>query len=386
MRLAFWSTSYFRSAGGAEKIVNVILRNMDNPDYTLFLIGNQERGCPCNNPIFLPLPESVRIYQNTFPNPLLSKQRPLAFIRDIFLYFKASIQFAFFLRHNAIQAIHLHLVNIDVLLLVFYKFFFRYKLILTFTGTELDLAKSSSLSRFKLKLALKHAERVTVVSKEIGDRLKQEYGFHQAIYIPNGIETRLPEIRWPVETIADMKKDAFVFCGRLHAVKRIPFLIEAFIACLDQGLDNYLYIVGDGEERAYLEALILEYRLTDRVFITGSMKHEKVLEVMRNCKALLLSSESEGCPLVVLEAMALGKAVVAPAVGGLTDIITHRFNGLLFPKDRKDLLTVAILDLEHSPDMVRQLGLEATQTIKKNFPLNRMMKQYKEIYFELFLL
>lgn len=382
MRIALWSTGYFKGFGGAEKVVNDILNHLDLPDAQLFLIGDQAKHNPAGNEFFSPLPAKVYIYQNTFPNPLLSKSNPLVFIWKILLYLKASIQLAYFLRRHKVQIIHLHLVNIDVLLLIFYKLIFSYKLILTFAGMELLLARNSAISRFKLRMALKYADRVTVVSKEIGKSLEKNYHFSQSIYIPNGIEEESgPEINGTIQK--KIRKGSYLFCGRLHPVKRLPFLIEAFRAALDQGLDNYLYIAGDGTEKERIHKLIKKYQLQKRVVLTGSLRHEEVIKAMGDCKALLLSSRSEGCPMVVLEAMSMGKTVVASNVGDLSNIISHNVDGLLYPAHRRDLLTKAILQIENSPAQATEMGRNAAQKIAEHFSLRNMVGKYEGIYQEL---
>lgn len=191
LKLAFWSTSYFRGFGGAEKIVNDMLHSLKNTaGIQLYLITEKIKHAQVNNDYFPPLPDQVQIYQNTFTNPLMVQHNPVFFLFRLLKYFKASIQLAFFFRHHKIDIIHLHMVNIDVLLLILYKYLFRYRLVITFTGMEMVLAESGFLSRWKMKAALHHADRVSTVSRDICRQLKQKFAYQLARYIPNGIDVK----------------------------------------------------------------------------------------------------------------------------------------------------------------------------------------------------
>ena len=379
MRLALWSTSYFKGFGGAEKVVNDLLIHFSQLGIESFLITNRLNKKQKNSKFFEPLNPKVKIYQNTFPNPLLFTNRPLVFIFKIFQYLKASIQFGFFLHKNRIEVIHLHLVNIDVLLLVLYKYLFKYRLVITFTGMESEIARLSNISRIKIKIALKFTDCVTAVSKDICDKLKKNYLYPNTLYIQNGVNSG--KIRKSVaQCTMRIKKDNFVYCGRLIPVKRVCFLIEAFNECLKRGCRKDLYIIGDGEDESKIKDLIKVYGIEDRVTTLGALTHSQALGVINQCMCLLLSSLSEGCPLVVLEAMALGKTVIAPDVGGLKDIVIHGENGYLFPVDSQDIFCDLIMMIADNKKKASLMGLNGIKTISSKFDFDKVVKEYLNIY------
>lgn len=379
MRIAFWSTSYFKSFGGAERIVNDILRHLSVLNIELFLIADKIRKGQLNNCYFEPLPVKVRVYQNTFPNPLLFQNQPVVFVFKLLIYIKASSQLAFFFLRNKIDIVHLHLVNIDVLLLVLYKYIFNYRLVITFTGVEIVLAERGFLSRLKMSIALKHADRVTAVSMDICRSLKKKFAFPDAIYIRNGINFRQIN-RIAAQNSISIRKDSFIYCGRLHPVKRISFMIDAFHGCLKAGCRNQLYIVGDGEEMGKAKDLIEQYAIEDRIILMGALDHSNAIQVMSQGKCLLLSSWSEGCPLVVLEAMALGKLVIAPDVGGLKDIVSHGENGYLYPVNRKEIFSELIMMVEGNPAIAAKMGAKAKVMISRKVDLSDTIQKYLSVY------
>jgi glycosyltransferase involved in cell wall biosynthesis len=379
MRLALWSTSYFKGFGGAEKAVNDLLNRFSELGMDTFLIANKVNEDRRDNELFEPLHPYVKVYQNTFPNPLLFTHRPVVFVLKLLEYFKASIQLGFFLYENRIQVIHLHFVNLDVLLLVLFKYFFKYRLVITFRGTDLAFAKSSPLARLKVALALRFADAVTAVSEDMCDYLRTSFDFQNSIYISNGVD-RSKIKKNTTKKSTEIKDSSFVFCGRLTRVKRVTFLISAFNECLKKGCQQDLCIIGDGEQRQEIVGLIEAFQIQDRVTMLGSLKHSEVLSMINCCLCLVLSSASEGCPNVVLEAMALGKPVIAPNAGGLKDIVRHGVNGYLFPSDRRDMLSELMLTMAENKARASEMGIKAIETVSAKFDFEGVVQNYLHIY------
>ncbi len=106
-----------------------------------------------------------------------------------------------------------------------------------------------------------------------------------------------------------------------------------------------LLTVGDGPEQPKLESLATNLGLNGRVRFTGRLKREVFLGYLAGADALVLNSTHEGLPHVVLEAMALGKPVVATRVGGIPELIEDRKNGLLVAPGDKPGLDKALREL-----------------------------------------
>ncbi len=379
MRLALWSTGYFRGFGGAEKAVNDLLNRFSELGLEMFLIADRSNKDQRDNEHFEPLHPHIKVYQNSFPNPLLFVDRPLRFAIKLLEYSKASVQFGFFLYKAGIQVIHLHSVNLDVLLLILYRYLFRYRLVITFRGTDLALAKSSHLARFKVAIALKFADAVTTVSKDMCDYLRTSFHFQNPIYISNGVDRSRIKKNAP-EMVGGVKDCSFVYCGRLTRVKRVPFLISAFSKSLKKDYQQDLYIIGDGEQREEILELIEACKIRERVTILGSLRHCEVLSVINRCRCLVLSSASEGCPNVALEAMALGKPVIAPDTGGLKDLVRHGENGYLFPIDRGDILSDLIISMAEDRASASEMGRNAIETVTAKFDFEKVVQNYLRIY------
>ncbi|MGB8114845.1 MAG: glycosyltransferase [Candidatus Sulfotelmatobacter sp.] len=124
--------------------------------------------------------------------------------------------------------------------------------------------------------------------------------------------------------------------GRLHEVKDHAFLIRACARLRDGGLKFECAIAGEGPERDVLAALIREKRLQDRVALLGHVGGEKMDALYRRSDAVVLTSRSEGIPLVLMEAMSRNKPVLAPALTGIPELVIPGKTGFLYQPGQAD--------------------------------------------------
>jgi colanic acid/amylovoran biosynthesis glycosyltransferase len=118
--------------------------------------------------------------------------------------------------------------------------------------------------------------------------------------------------------------------GRLHAVKDHAFLVRACADLRDRGFDFECEIAGEGPERQKLDTLIRKHRLQDRVRLMGHASRWELDSLYEHADVVVLNSRSEGIPLVLMEAMARGKIVVAPAITGVPELVIHGRTGFLY--------------------------------------------------------
>ncbi|ADB73192.1 glycosyltransferase [Geodermatophilus obscurus] len=165
--------------------------------------------------------------------------------------------------------------------------------------------------------------------------------------------------------------------GRLDRQKAFDVLVRA-VAGLP---DVHLVLVGDGPERAALEALVDELDLQQRVTMTGWSTEAPAL--MRSLDVLAVPSRWEGLPLVVLEAMLAGIPVVATPVGGVPDTVRHEQTGLLVPVDDTAGLTAALDRLARDPALRRRLAAAAADAARRRFTVDAMVGSYVALHDEL---
>ena len=119
--------------------------------------------------------------------------------------------------------------------------------------------------------------------------------------------------------------------GRLSPEKGQLGLVEAFALAVDRGLDARLVLVGSGPDEARVRRAVADRRLGDRVEFLGQQPEAEVLRAMGRAHLFVIASFMEGLPVVLMEAMALGLPVIAPAITGIPELVTHGETGLLLP-------------------------------------------------------
>ena len=378
MRVAVWSTGYCRGFGGAEQMVNALLRRFHLEGLDTVLIADGDAG-RVYKPYFSSLPDEIEVYVDTFPNPLLCKRRPALFIATLLKYARAGLKLLYFFRRRTPDIVHLHFVSLDLFILVLYKYFFKYRLVITFHGSDLAVTRRSRLARLKVRTAVRCADAVTAVSQQMTACLREQFGAQDVVTIPNGVDCA--ELRRMAQSVAPFfEPNHFVYAGRLHPNKRVSMLVEIFKECVAAGCDRKLYIIGDGEDRESVARMISHHGLENHIYMLGEMTHPHVLSAIAQARCLVLTSKDEGCPNIVLEAMALGVPVIAPSVGGVPDLVVHGLTGYLFPADDPQLAINYILQITHESDGGRRMGQQCAEVVQRSFDLAATAGKYLEIY------
>lgn len=237
--------------------------------------------------------------------------------------------------------------------------------------------------------ALEHLDGVITVSaaqKTRLDNFKVKYRKCWVVHNATAVKPRLPEANLKSResvckefSIAADKKLA-VIAGRLSPEKAHTILLDAVKMLGDKLDDTVILICGDGSCREMLEEKVKTLGLSDRCIFTGFRRDmETFYQAM---DFMILSSLTEGLPLVVLEAMANAKPVVSTAVGGVPEVIEDGVNGYLVqPNDAKSLasgIERAISDFAR----FETLGTNAYSLIKEKFSFTIHAEKIQNIYSE----
>ena len=154
----------------------------------------------------------------------------------------------------------------------------------------------------------------------------------------------------------------FVCVGRICEQKGQLLLVEAVAKLAARGLALELVIAGDGEMRPQLEASIARHRLEGRVAITGWISGEAVRAEILAARALVLPSFAEGLPVVLMEAMALRRAVISTFVAGIPELVRPGENGWLVPAGDVEALCAALEEAAACPvETLERMGNAAFQ-------------------------
>ena len=159
-----------------------------------------------------------------------------------------------------------------------------------------------------------------------------------------------------------------LFVGRLAAVKGVPVLLRAMRRVRAAFPDVRLLLIGDGPERPAIEA---EARaapgLAGAVTFAGYQSQDDVAQALKSSCLLVLPSFAEGVPVVLMEAMAAGKPVVATQVGGVGELVRDGQSGRIIPPGDEVALADAIIELLADPELRQRMGTAGRSTVKEDF-------------------
>jgi glycosyltransferase involved in cell wall biosynthesis len=161
-------------------------------------------------------------------------------------------------------------------------------------------------------------------------------------------------------------RPSFLSVGRLSEQKGQSILIEAAAILRDQGTDFFLNFLGDGELRPQLEAMIERLKLRDHVRLSGWADAATVRREMLRSRALVMASFAEGLPVVIMEALALKKPVIATSVAGIPELVEAGVCGWLVPPGSSPALAQAMTEALQTPqETLHQMGQHGAEQVAR---------------------
>ena len=230
------------------------------------------------------------------------------------------------------------------------------------------------------RYVMRHASHLIAISQYVTDYFKDLLRPDiQIYYIPNAIDDRFFNLA------KQPGKPVVLFAGRVIRRKRVIDLVRSFAKVHTQLPDAHLHIAGDTHtEPAYVEAIrqwISQSKLHDHVHFLGNLPEETIFQEFLNCSVLVLPSAQETAPMVIAQAMAAGKPVVATRVGGVGEMVGEDCSrGFLFNIGDIDGLAIAVTRLLQNPDLQIMMGQKGRAFAQENYHLENVARRTHEVY------
>jgi glycosyltransferase involved in cell wall biosynthesis len=141
-----------------------------------------------------------------------------------------------------------------------------------------------------------------------------------------------------------------------------------------------LILAGDGPDRPTIEAMCRELHIEDSVKLLGHVPPQEVPELLTALDVVVQPSVHECLPLAMLEAMVMGRAVIATAVDAIPDVLIHESAGLLVPPNDASALADAVVRLLHDLPLAARLGREAREIVLKHYTADEQIQQVLNLY------
>lgn len=264
--------------------------------------------------------------------------------------------------------------------------------VLTFHSEELRALARFPFSRALTDWVVRRMDHIFSVSSAHGRFLQDFLGREVPVEVlPMGVDVqRFESSRWPREEAHRrcglFEEQGILFLGRLDDRKGARVLIHALGKIPSSRLQRtVLFIAGDGNERFQLEREVRKLDLTDRVRFLGRVPREEVPWLLAGTDIVCVpsivekSGLTEGLPMIILEAMAMSKVVVASSVGGIPDVIHDGVNGFLVepgnPQDLAQKLCLA-LSLGERAETVARAG----RSTAEKFSVDSVAGRYAAVF------
>lgn len=233
----------------------------------------------------------------------------------------------------------------------------------------------SLFKRFCMRACYPWADAVVVQTENVKKEWAECFVPPRKVHVIHN--PMLPPVVNP-EAVPGWLPTRFLCCvGRLHPQKGFDLLFKILPELFARWPEYHLVILGEGENRAELEAAARRLGIAHRVFMPGFIQHPHA--IMQRASLFIFPSRFEGFPNALIEAMALGlPAVSFDCPSGPSCLIRHGINGLLVPPQDTDALAEAINFMLRHPDRARAMGKAALQ-VKEQCNIEKVMSMWEDL-------
>lgn len=276
-----------------------------------------------------------------------------------------------------IDVIHLttsgHLAAVRDLFVLALAFCFRVPLVYHIRfGRIPAIAIANSLEWKLMAFVCRHAYAVIAIDDATGSALTRNLPDASIHIIPNCVDFGALPSRTSLTTGGKVA----LFLGWVVPTKGIPELVEAWSRISPR---NWTLKVAGPSDPSFVEALKKSH-CVDGIEFVGELGHDAAMRAMADCDLFVLPSHTEGFPNVVLEAMAMGKPVIATRVGAIPEMLEGGKNGLLVPPRDVDALTNALTQAMDDPECRNTLGEQARRRALEFYSLDYVFNTYLSLW------
>jgi N-acetyl-alpha-D-glucosaminyl L-malate synthase BshA len=257
------------------------------------------------------------------------------------------------------------------------------KVVTTLHGTDITLVGGDPSYRETVAFCIEQSDGVTAVSESLRDDTYRHLRLSSPIVVvPNFLDcgryVPMPDPALRARFCPPDRYDSLLLhVSNFRPVKRLDAVVDVFRRVREQRRTRLL-LVGDGPERARVDALAREIGVTDHIEILGEL--DDVRPILSAADVFLLPSAQESFGLAALEAMACGLPVVASRVGGLPEVISDGVTGFLREAEDHAGMAAAVLDLLDDPSLRARVARLARASVVDRFDEDRVVPMYEALY------
>jgi glycosyltransferase involved in cell wall biosynthesis len=320
-------------------------------------------------------------YERNLRSPFIEKYPIRSRVAFLVYLVPTLLQLAAVIRRHRIQVVNVHYPVESFVYFGLLRWLLSIRLAVSVHGADLfPDGRRSARYRWSIRLLVDSADALVAPSRAFLQECLAVFpraARHGAV-VHNGID--VAELGQP-DPGAVTSAQPYVLCIAAHNEKKaLDVLLAAFAEIGDAHRGVRLLLVGDGPLRAQHEAQARALALNGRVEFMGERGRAEVARLLHGCSIFVLPSRSEPFGVVVTEALACRKAVVATAVGGIPEIIEDGRSGVLVEPDNPGALARALTRMLDDHALRERLADAGYERVLEHFACNRMGAGYERLY------
>ena len=292
-----------------------------------------------------------------------------------------ALRFAIYLHRRKFNIIHSHTRNFLSSAIMF--FFYRTEKILTHHLSPGDI-RAIKKSQLFYRIFCRIFTRIIAISEVVRKSLIIDMNVdpNRIIVIHNGIDLdkyyqNLPSAN-DLLYIKESNKSILGFIGRMETYKRPDLFINVAREIIEIKKEFYFIMVGDGPKMDECRKMISNYGI-DSYFILLGFRRD-IANILKLFDGLFFTSSGEGFGIVILEAMAMGMPVFAINDGAISEIITHKKNGILLDTTEPELTAQEITRYFEDKSLIEKIRKQSIEDVHSKFSIELCARKIEELY------
>ncbi len=257
----------------------------------------------------------------------------------------------------------------------------RFKVVTTLHGTDITLVGLERSLKPFVRLSIEQSNAVTAVSEYLRKQTYENLSIDTPIdVIPNFIDPNVYS-KVPCEkvrnTLGTNCQNVLIHVSNFRPVKRVLDTIY-ILKKVRETVEARLVLIGDGPDRTKAERLCRELGLENHILFLG--KQSALPELLSSANVFLLPSGEESFGLSALEAMSCEVPVVGSNIGGISEVVTHGYNGYLAPLGDIDAMANYVITLLSNKETFNTFSQNARRAAIENFHIDSIVQKYEDVY------
>ena len=377
LKIAMLTTTFFPQVGGAEYQVKWLAEELAKRGHEVYLFTPYEAE------------EFIDVNERGFPKNISLRKQGANSFSDAFRMF---YRFTKAIKRIKPDVVHAHYAFSAGFLAVITKPIHKAPVVITSHGEDIQVVKEIGYGmrlklhrRLLISLTLKLCDAHVIVSEtmkrdaiEAGSREDKIYVVHN-MYMPPNMEINEELVKSTKEKYGvPHNRKILLSVSRLHKKKGLEYLIKSMKNILPHEDNVCLVIVGEGEERGRLEALVKQLNLEKFVTFTGFVDEKEKHALIKGCDVFCMPSIQEGLPIALFDPMYYSKPIVVTNVSGVFEVLGEEYEYTV-EKANSQLLSMAISKLLLNDNERQRIGDNINMRLR-NFLTDRIIAEYEKLY------